>query len=347
MQVIDNIKAAVQRTIGQRPWLDHLVRAVGRYQSRRGDHYAAGITYFTVLSLFPLLMIAFAVAGFVLAGNAELLDELQAKVVENIPGEMGDQLNDLIDQAVRSRGTVGVLGLFTGLYSGLGWMANLRAALTEQWEQKSDEDNWFRTKFSDLGALLGLFLALVVSLGLSALASSRLGVELLELLGLTDMPGVRWLLWLLSTVLAMAASWALFAWIIARLPREPVTLRSALKAAALAAVGFEVFKNIAGIYLRSVLNSPAGAAFGSIIGIMVFSYVVYRIILFATAWAATARENEQLVSVPVPGPAVIRPRMQADGRPAFGGAAALLGVGVLAALGVTRLRRRRSEHAEP
>lgn len=340
MQVIDNGKAAVQRVIGQRPWLDHLVRAAGRYQSQRGDYYAAGITYFTVLSLFPLLMIAFAIAGFVLAGNAELLGELQEKVVENIPGEMGDQLNDLIDQAVRSRGTVGVLGLLTGLYSGLGWMANLRKALTEQWEQPSDEDNWLRTKLSDLGALLGLFLALVVSLGLSAVASSRLGVQLLELVGLDEMPGVRWLLWLLSTVLAMVASWALFAWIIARLPREPVTLRSALKAAALAAVGFELFKNIAGFYMRSVLNSPAGAAFGSIIGIMVFSYVVYRIILFATAWAATARENEQLASVPAPAPALIRPRMD-SGRPGFVGGAALFGAGALATLGITRLRRRR------
>lgn len=342
MQVIDNGKAAVQRMIGERPWLDHLVRAAGRYQNQRGDYYAAGITYFTVLSLFPLLMIAFAIAGFVLAGNAELLGELQDKVVENIPGEMGDQLNDLIDQAVNSRGTVGVLGLLTGLYSGLGWMANLRKALTEQWEQPSDEDNWLRTKVSDLGALLGLFLALVVSLGLSAVASSRLGVQLLELLGLHEMPGVRWLLWLLSTLLAMVASWALFAWIIARLPREPVTLRSALKAAALAAVGFEVFKNIAGIYMRSVLNSPAGAAFGSIIGIMVFSYVVYRIILFATAWAATARENEQLTSVPVPEPAVIRPRMD-SGRPGVLGGAALFGVGALATLGITRLRRRRRD----
>jgi membrane protein len=341
VQVIDNGKAAVQRMIGQRPWLDHLVRAAGRYQSQRGDYYAAGITYFTVLSLFPLLMIAFAIAGFVLAGNAELLDELQAKVVENIPGEMGTQLNDLIDQAVGSRSAVGVLGLLTGLYSGLGWMANLRKALTEQWEQKSEEQNWFRTKLSDLGALLGLFLALALSLGLSVLASSRLGVQLLEVVGLEEMPGSRWLLWLLSTVLAMVASWALFTWIIARLPREPVTLRSAAKAAVLAAIGFEVFKNIASIYLRSILSSPAGAAFGSVIGLMVFSYVVYRIILFATAWAATARENEQLVSVPVPAPAVIQPRIQDTGRPRLGGAVVLFGVGALTALGLNGLRRRR------
>ena len=340
MQAIDNIKAVVQRRIGERPWLHHLVRAAGRYQSQRGDYYAAGITYFTVLSLFPLLMIAFAVAGFVLAGNDELLGELQDNVVEKVPGEMGGQLNDLIDQAVGSRGAVGVLGLLTGLYTGLGWMANLRRALTEQWEQKTEDGNWFQTKLSDLLALLSLFAALVVSLGLSALASSGLGRRLLDAIGLATMPGARWVLWLLSTLLALAASWALFAWIIARLPREAVTFRSAAKAAALAAVVFEIFKNIAGIYLRSVLSSPAGAAFGSVIGIMVFAYVVYRIVLFATAWAATAQENEPLGSVGVPGPAIIRPRVAAE-QPALARAAVLFGAGALAALGVTRWRRGR------
>ncbi|WP_051132821.1 inner membrane protein YhjD [Nocardia paucivorans] len=341
MQAIDNIKAAAQRQVQERPWLDHLMRAAGRYQRQRGDYYAAGITYFTVLSLFPLLMVAFAAAGFVLAGNAELLGELQDRVVENIPGEMGDQLNDLIDQAVRSRTTVGVLGLLTGLYSGLGWMANLRAALTEQWEQPSEGGNWLRTKISDLGALIGLGLAFVVSLGLSAVASSGIGRRLLELVGLADMPGARLVLWALSTVLAILASWAVFVWVIARLPRQPVTLSSAVRAAALAAVAFEVFKTVASIYLRSVLDSPAGAAFGSVIGLMVFSYVVYRIVLFATAWAATTRENEQLVPAPVPGPAIIQPRVAAPAGMSPGGALALIGAGFVAALGIGRLRRGR------
>ena len=103
---------------------------------------------------------------------------------------------------------------------------------------------------------------------------------------------------------------------------------------------FEAFKNIAAFYMRAVLNSPAGAAFGSIIGLMVFSYITYRIILFATAWAATAPENEQLRSVPVPGPALIRPRME-SGRPGVFGGAALFGAGALATLWVARIRRRR------
>ncbi|WP_431964333.1 inner membrane protein YhjD [Nocardia sp. bgisy134] len=339
MQAIDNVKAGIEHRVQARPWLDHLIRAGGRYQRQRGDYYAAGITYFTVLSLFPLLMVAFAVAGFVLAGNEELFRELQDKIVENIPGELGTQLNGLIDQAVRSRGTVGVLGLLAGLYAGLGWMANLRAALTEQWEQKHEEGNWLRTKISDLGALIGLGLAFVVSLGLSALGSSNLGAQLLARYGLDELPGARLLLTLLSILFALLASWAVFAWIIARLPREPVTLASAAKAALLAALAFEVFKFVASIYLQIVLRSPAGAAFGSIIGLMVFSYITYRIILFATAWAATASENEPEVAPPATA-AVIRPRV-VNTAGAFGSGAAYFGAGALAALGLATLRRRR------
>jgi membrane protein len=308
VQVIDNVKAGIERRVQAQPWLDHLVRTAGRYQRQRGNYYAAGITYFTVLSLFPLLMIAFAVAGLVLSSNPDLLEELRAKIVENIPGSFGTQVNDLVDQAVESRGAVGVLGLLTGVYSGLGWMANLRAALTEQWEQKSPDGNWLMTKLSDLGALVGLGLAFTVSL------------------------------WLSSTLLGFLASWAVFAWVIARLPREPVTLASAVKAAALAAVVFEVFKIVASIYLRSVLNSPAGATFGSIIGLMVFSYVTYRIVLFATAWAATATENEPEAEIPAPGPAVIAPRVSARDI-SVGAGATYFGAGALAALALSGLRK--------
>ncbi|GAB2718837.1 inner membrane protein YhjD [Nocardia thraciensis] len=325
------VKTRIEGEVQARPWLDHAIRAGGRYQRQRGDYFAAGITYFTVLSLFPLLMVGFAVAGFVLSRNPELLREVQQKIVENIPGSFGGQLTDLIDQAINSRTSVGVIGLVGALYAGLGWMANLRAALTEQWEQKAPEGNWVGSKVSDLLALLGLGVAMVASLGLSALAGSGLGKDLLALVKLENAPGVGVLLTVVSLVLAILATWAVFAWIIARLPRQPVTLVSAAKAALLAALAFEIWKQIASLYLKSVLSSPAGVAFGPIIGLMVFAYITARIILFATAWAATARENEPEAEIPAPAPAVIEPRV-AVGMTARTGAA-LFGAGaVLGAL---------------
>lgn len=336
--MFDKVRARIEREVQARPWLDHLVRAGGRFQRQRGDYYAAGITYFTVLALFPLLMVLFAVAGFVLSHNPHLLSEMQGKVVHNIPGSLGGQLNDLIDQAVRSRTGVGVLGLLGAFYAGLGWMANLRAALTEQWEQQAPERNWFITKLSDLLALVGLGLAMVISIGLSALSGSTLGQDLLRLVHLEHAPGVSALLTLASLLLAVLASWAVFAWMIARLPRQPVTIASAAKAALIAAVAFEVWKQIASFYLKKVLTSPAGVAFGPIIGLMVFAYFTARIILFATAWAATASENIPEADIAPPAPAVIRPRI-AVGMSARTGAA-LFGAGAAVAALLTTARRR-------
>lgn len=330
----------MQRQREARPWLDHLIRAAGRFQQQRGDYYAAGITYFTVLALFPLLMVAFSIAGFIFVGNPELLAEIQEKITSNVPGSMGDQLNDLIDEAINSRTGVGIIGLVGGIYAGLGWMANLRAALTEQWDQKHEAANWIKTKVADLGALVGLALAMIVSLGLSAVSSGSIGEQILRAVKLEDAPGVGVALRLLSIALALLSSWAVFVWMIARLPREPVTFRSAARAAVLAAVAFEIFKQIATIYLRAVVTSPAGAVFGPIIGIMVFSFFTARIILFATAWAATAEENLALAAVAPPDPAVITPRLEVRTGPSFSAGFALVGAGVVAALGLSGLRRR-------
>ena len=67
------------------PWLDHLVRAGTRYTEKHGDHYAAAITYFSILALVPLLMIAFAAAGFVLANDQELLTQIQNSITAAAP----------------------------------------------------------------------------------------------------------------------------------------------------------------------------------------------------------------------------------------------------------------------
>ena len=45
------------------------MRAQERYNDSKGDFYAAGLTYFTIFALFPLLMVGFAAGGFVLAGR--------------------------------------------------------------------------------------------------------------------------------------------------------------------------------------------------------------------------------------------------------------------------------------
>ena len=321
-------------------WFDHVMRAQGRYQDSRGDFFAAGITYFTIFALFPLLMVGFATGGFVLSRNPELLAEIEARIKSTVSGDFGQQLISLMDSAIQSRTSVGVIGLATAAWAGLGWMANLREALTQMWGvMRREKPGFVHTKLSDLFALVGTFIAIVVTIALTALGNSDLMEHVLEWLGIQDVPGISMVLRVVSFLMSMLISWLLFTWIIARLPRESVSFRSSIRAGLIAAVGFEIFKQIASIYLQSVVHGPAGATFGPVLGLMVFAYITARLILFATAWAATSNENLTAAPVYAPAPAQITPRVQIREGLGARGALAAAAVGALGALSFSRLRR--------
>lgn len=260
-----------------------VVRAQQRYTAAQGDFYAAGITYFTIFALFPLLMVGFAVVGFVLASRPQLLERIDAQVRAAVPGDFASVASSLMDAAIASRASVGAIGLATALWAGLSWMTNVRTAVSEMWQQPTASagsvGGFLRSKISDLLVLVAAFLATLLSIGLTALSDPAV-----RLAG-----GLRGL----SVVLSVLVAWLMFTAIIAKLPRQPVALRAAAVGGLLAAVGFEVFKQIGSIYLRTVLHGPAGAAFGPVLGLMVFAYLTARLVLFATAWAATASRDPQ------------------------------------------------------
>jgi membrane protein len=317
-------------------WLDHLLRAAARYSERHGDHYAAAITFFSVLSLVPLLMVGFGVAGYVLAFNPALMQELREGISQNLPAGLDTIINPIIDQAVASRASIFSFGLLGALYSGVGWMSNLREAVSEQWAQVPQTPPLPKRLLFDLLTLLGLCVALVGSFAITGIASG-FAATVLEIVGLGDEGWARFLLGVLGFLLGLAANWLIFLWAIALLPREHASFRSAAKAALLGAVGFEVLKQVMQVYLRIVLESPSGTVFGSLLGLMVFAYFASRFVLFVTAWAATSRENEQPEPVPAPGPAVIRSEVTVRSGPSGGIAAALLGAGLVAGVLGSRL----------
>jgi membrane protein len=279
------MKRALERLRRRYPWLDHAVRAQQRYDQSQGDFYAAGITYFTVFAMFPVLMVGFAVVGFVLASRPDRLAEIDSWVKGAVPGEFGEQIISLMDAAIASRTSVGVIGLATALYVGLLWMQRLRAALSQMWGQQFPPPGFLNTKVSDVIALVAAFLASLLTIGFGVLATSALRLAGSVRLG--------------SLVVSILVAWLLFTVMIARLPHDPVPLRRCAGAGLLAAIGFEGFKQVGSIYLQAVLHSPAGAVFGPVLGLMVFAYMTARLVLFATAWAAERDLETELPGIVV------------------------------------------------
>ncbi|HEY3630842.1 MAG TPA: YhjD/YihY/BrkB family envelope integrity protein, partial [Jatrophihabitantaceae bacterium] len=66
-------------------WLKHIVLAWNRFKDNNGNHFAAAITYFSFLALFPTLLLAAAVLGFVLRHNPDLQNDLLGKITSGLP----------------------------------------------------------------------------------------------------------------------------------------------------------------------------------------------------------------------------------------------------------------------
>lgn len=331
----------VDRLRARYGWLDHVIRAYRRFDDRNGGFFAAGLTYYTIFALFPLLMVGFAAFGFALARRPELLKTIDDHVRSQVTGALGDQLLDLMNTAIAARASVGVIGLATALWAGLGWISHLRQALTEMWwDERIESPGFVRNKFSDLLAMLGTFAVIMATVGLTTIGHDAPLAALLKWLGIPQLVVFDWFFWLLSIVISTAVSWLLFAWMIARLPREKVSLSDSMRAALIAAVGFEVFKQVGSLYLRAVLRSPAGATFGPVLGLMVFAYITSYLVLFCTAWAATASDHPRTRHVAPPAPAIIAPRVQLDDGISTRQTLTAMAMGAVGALALSRVTRR-------
>ncbi len=221
-------------------------------------------------------------------------------------------------------------------------MSHLRAALTEMWwQQQFDSRGYVRTKLSDLFAMLGTFVVMLATVALSALSHGAAIDAALRWLGVPELSIFDWLIRGVSVLMSLLVSWLLFTWMIARMPRKGVSLVQSMRAGLLAAIGYELFKQVASIYLQVVLGSPAGATFGPVLGLMVFAYVTSYLVLFCTAWAATAVQDPREELVEPPAPAIIAPRVQLDEGLKARQALAALAVGAVGALTFSRLTQGR------
>lgn len=329
-------------------WVKHLTRAGKRFSERLGSQFAAAITYFSFLALVPILMVAFSIAGFVLSSHPELLTELQNKIASQIPGTLKTPISEAVDHAISSRYSVLSIGLVIALYSGIGWMGNIRQAIQAQWRPDFDDDqevaqqSFLKNLFRNLWMLVGLGLALVVSLALSSIASTATN-KILDLVGLADVSWLKPLLTVVSLVLAIAADLLIFLWVYSVIPPQNMKVPRAVlvRGSIFAAVGFELLKFALTNGLSALVSGgSSGAVFGPIIGLLAFFNLVATLVLFVAAWTSTSHggptkeedETDQGGTV-VPPTVIVR---EVASKPRLG---AMLGVGALLGIGWSRRRK--------
>ncbi|MBC7372387.1 MAG: YihY/virulence factor BrkB family protein, partial [Frankiales bacterium] len=286
-----NPQALLQRARDGRPGFDHVIRAYLRYSADAGDRQAAAVTFFGFLSFFPLLALAASVLGYVLGDDA--VRTVVREVNAYVPG-LADQLRlrELLTDN-RKAGTSGLIGLVGLLYSGLGWVDALREAIRTMWHHDVQDGNLILKKVRDIVVLAGLGATVAVSVGVSAAGGAFAGFAL-DLVGLEGTGRAKVITGIVGVVLGLLASTALFLYLFWRLPKVTTPLRQVLRGAVLAAVLFEVLKQVGAFYIARTTANPIYGTFAVIVGLLVWINLVSRLLLLCAAWTVTGPYNSDV-----------------------------------------------------
>lgn len=273
-------------------WLDHLVRAKAHYDLVRGDRLAAAVTYFAFLSFFPLLALAFAVVGYLVAVYPDIERQVTDLLTENFPGLIGSGPNQLDVAALAgNRTTAGVIGLVGLLLSGLGWISALREAVRRVWSQGPPAANFLVQKVRDAIALVLFGLALLTSLAVSSVATSTTGL-VLGWLGLEGSTPAAVGFGVLAVALALLANMLLFLVVLGRLSDASVPRGDLLRGALLGAVGTEVLKLVGTFLVGRTTANPVYASVAVVVGLLIWLDLIGRFVLFVACWTRTRSAGE-------------------------------------------------------
>jgi membrane protein len=201
---------------------------------------------------------------------------------------------DVVNDALSSYWTIGIVGLVAALYTGAKWMGHLKNAVRTQWrpgfDLRPEKINIVIKTLANLGLLLGLLVGMGVMFGLSSL-STPLANTVVDWLGLSEQPWIAPLLRITSIVISIGTGWLIFMYLYTVLPetREPWPM--VRRGALLGSVALVAMQFAASYVISAFRGNPAAVIFGPVIVLMLFFNLFAQLVLFVAAWIATAQHE--------------------------------------------------------
>jgi membrane protein len=255
---------------------------------------AAALSYYTVFSLPPLLVLLFLLLGAVLDPQ-DIRGTVEGQIRGLMGPESGEQIRTIIANADRpGSGNVPatVLGIVALLLGATGVFGQLQAALNRAWEVAPDPEqgglkSFLIKRVFSLGMVLALAFVLLVSLVLSAVLSAfgdSLGRFLPD--GLSEP-----LLHAINFAFSFAVITLLFAAIFKILPDATIAWRDVWVGGAVTALLFTVGKFLLGLYLGRSNPGEAFGAAGALALMLVWIYYTSMIVFFGAEFTQTWAER--------------------------------------------------------
>ncbi len=257
-------------------WIDDHAQSMG-----------AALSYYTVFSIAPLLLIAISVAGLVFGREAA-----QGAVVEQLQGLIGQNGAQAIQDLLKnvSRPSEGILATITGVVvlviGATSVFGELQDDLNRIWQVPTRQKvaGWWaflHARMLSMGMILAIGFLLLVSLAASAAFDAFASWSTSAL---ADWEG---LVHVVNFVLSFVLTTALFAMIYRFMPQATIEWRDVGIGALVTAFLFAIGKYLIGLYIgKSALASGFGAA-GSLAVLLAWVYYSAQIFLFGAefTWA--------------------------------------------------------------
>jgi membrane protein len=245
----------------------------------KAPRLGAALSYYTVFSLVPLLIVVLAIVGLVFDATAA-----RAAIVNQVRSTFGPGTEDMILKMINNANHRGsgiaatVIGIGTSLAGAAGLFGQLQDSLNTIWEVQPKPGQGFlatlKSRFLSFAMVLGTAFLLLVSLALSA-ALAALG-QFLQ--GIIAMP--PWALQGINFIVSFGVITVLFAMIFKILPDVEIQWHDVWIGAALTALLFSIGKFGLGWYLgrESVTSTYAQAA--SLVIVLLWVYYAAQIMFF-------------------------------------------------------------------
>lgn len=257
-----------------------LKETFAEWSKDKASRLAAALSYYTVFSLAPLLIIAIAIAGSFFGEEAA-----KGEIIGQIQGLVGKDGAEVIQTAIENagqqekQGTVAsLISIGVLLFGASGVFAELQDALNTVWEVEPKPElgigGFIRKRFLSFAMILGIGFLLLVSLVISAALSgiNHYTSNLLPAFALLWPP--------INFIVSFGVITLLFAAMYKFLPDVKIAWSDVWIGAAMTALLFVIGKFLIGLYLgNSSLSSTYGAA-GSIVIILVWAYYSAQILFF-------------------------------------------------------------------
>jgi membrane protein len=284
-----------ERTHG---WLGMISDAIRQTLKPGSVITAAAIAYFSVFSLFPVILLSIAIASFSLGSSMD--QHIIVQRLEFVAPALGQLLGENIDEIILARGPVTIIALVGLIWSASTIFNTLTQTLYDIWGHKQRRPVWKRRGLAIIFVLV--FVGPILFMGSfagSMLANFRTWLPD-RIIPIGD--GI-------SFVLAVLLDIALFMVLYINLPHGTTTWREVLPGAIGAGLLWELAKK-AFLFFVTTYISVSNLVYGSVaavIAFLIWAYLSGLIFLFGAFLSVSyyqlrQQRQEAVEPMPVPGP---------------------------------------------